>query len=147
MSCTDDTLLGSTCTFACDPRHDLVGAVRVTCLAGGRWSDEAPSCQRFEECPRPVPERGQRHNCSGLRLGAVCRFGCQPGGRYLLSGEAELRCVRREGASDGADSDGLVSWSGRQPRCIGSYPAEVAAPKNNEISVEKTPLVIELNDF
>ena len=37
--------IGSTATYRCDSGYSLEGDSQRTCLAGGRWSGQEPSCQ------------------------------------------------------------------------------------------------------
>lgn len=125
LYCNRENLLGSVCTFTCDPGYDMDGTTAKTVvnicqenLAGdgrGTWSDNPPTCSTKFYCPetQTAPENGEVTCSDGSFLGSVCEFSCNKG--YELKGASMITC--RDLQNNG---DAEVEWSDSTPVCVPS---------------------------
>ena len=119
---------GGTATYTCFTGYTLSVSSRRTCVSSGRWSGNAPTCQRgmFEitlcslyfmlfypltlsnslptvQCPvLPNPSNGGVISPSRA-VGSLATYTCNPG--YTLSGSSRRTCL----------TNGV--WSASQPTC------------------------------
>lgn len=47
-------LVGQNCQFGCNPGYSLEGLFQVSCLEGGQWSGNPPSCRRMSGMFSPL---------------------------------------------------------------------------------------------
>uniref|UniRef100_T1KJT9 Sushi domain-containing protein n=2 Tax=Tetranychus urticae TaxID=32264 RepID=T1KJT9_TETUR len=109
-------VIGSLCTYQCNPGYALTGSSQIQCTPDGQWSGSAPTCTpsvpsaRLASCP-PLypPANGSISGSCGpsVSVDDTCRFACQSS--FLLSGSSLLTC----------QSNG--QWSSPPPRCIDSF--------------------------
>ncbi len=115
------TTPGATATYTCSSGYALSGKSSVSCLAGGTWSDVAPTC--LLDCgPPPAPSSGTV-NVTSTTLGSTATYAC-PTGYTPLS--TSISC----------QADG--GWSGTAPTCtIVSCPV-LTDPDHGTVSVTTT---------
>ncbi|XP_064385048.1 sushi, von Willebrand factor type A, EGF and pentraxin domain-containing protein 1-like isoform X4 [Halichondria panicea] len=97
---------GGTATYTCSTGYTLSGFSTRTCVFSGRWSGNAPTCQRVQ-CPvLPTPTNGGVLSPSRA-VGSFAIYTCNPG--YILSGSSRRTCL----------TNGV--WSGSQPTCATGF--------------------------
>nr|XP_018667880.1 sushi, von Willebrand factor type A, EGF and pentraxin domain-containing protein 1-like isoform X2 [Ciona intestinalis] len=123
LRCDDEPFLhGTTCVFSCDePMFKLneVGSGLRTCLAGGVWDKQEPTCIPAV-CNALEPPPNGAYECTNDNLiNSVCRLRCEPG--YQVVGESSPRCK--------PDS----SWSSNDAYCELVTCASPVAPENGSM--------------
>lgn len=109
---TDNDMSPTVVYYLCEPGFHLLGPNKVSCMAGGVWSDPPPKCEKLSFCPElghvergRVEVRQSRTTHRGVHSnGTVVGFACNDG--YDIVGESVLEC-----RSDG-------TWSAPMPTCI-----------------------------
>ncbi|XP_026693188.2 sushi, von Willebrand factor type A, EGF and pentraxin domain-containing protein 1-like isoform X4 [Ciona intestinalis] len=121
LRCDDEPFLhGTTCVFSCDePLFKLneLGSGLRTCLAGGVWDKQEPTCIPAV-CNALEPPPNGAYECTNDNLiNSVCRLRCEPG--YQVVGESSPRC--------NPDS----RWSSNDAYCELVTCASPVAPENS----------------
>nr|XP_039253313.1 zonadhesin-like [Styela clava] len=87
--------IGATVRFRCRGGYIMEGFTSTSCLTGGKWSTEVPTCTKIEKQScilGRVPVNGERRPKfrSNFNLGDKVTFSCRR--NYKLSGNNELIC-------------------------------------------------------
>ncbi|KAJ8023180.1 P-selectin [Holothuria leucospilota] len=109
MSCSNNNMVYSTCTFSCPSGYDLQGPSTVTCETSGEWSSHFPICRRraVQQCRNVTPILPTIMSCSNNNMvHSSCTFSCPSG--YDLQGPSTVTC----------ETSG--EWSSHFPICRGS---------------------------
>jgi hypothetical protein len=96
------TTFGSTATYACDTGYVLTGSASRSCLDGGLWSGDAPTCP-VVDCYSPPGISWGTVSQTSTTYGSTATYSCSTG--WSLSGAITRTC----------DADGY--WSGTLPIC------------------------------
>ena len=95
---------GDSVSFQCNQGFQMIGSASITCMATGKWSGNAPTCDVISCDPPLVPRHGSLRSRS-TRYSSTVVFNCDDG--YVLDGPAVLQC------------EGTGYWNGTEPRCKG----------------------------
>nr|XP_039248480.1 sushi, von Willebrand factor type A, EGF and pentraxin domain-containing protein 1-like [Styela clava] len=115
--CSDDSVLGSVCTFSCDADRYLNGKGRKTCITEDSnpgsdviWNDPVPICQMItcKELESTSDLLTIKCTNSQLSLGTVCAFDCKEG--YSLVGKGVTQCAE-------PTSRDVGTWTNSLPTC------------------------------
>nr|XP_002125315.1 P-selectin [Ciona intestinalis] len=110
VTCTNDNLLGSVCTFSCRGGYFLSGSQRTTCGADNSWDNAPPTCIKITCRPPYTNPTNGRVGCSDRNNeGSICEFSCDVG--YAMIGAAVSTCI------DDADNDEFGIWNSPAPIC------------------------------
>ncbi len=96
------TTYGSTANYACDTGYALTGSASRSCLDGGLWSGDAPTCP-VVDCYSPPGISWGTVSQTGTTYGSTATYSCSTG--WSLSGAPTRTC----------GGDGY--WSGTLPIC------------------------------
>nr|XP_002125765.3 P-selectin [Ciona intestinalis] len=126
FTCTRSFLVGSVCSYICNPGFALIGQQQLTCGNDRKWSDPAPVCMRMScSPPHTDPMNGDVVCTDGNMIGSLCVFTCNPG--FMLQGPPTSTCV------DDNNGDISAVWDQPPPICQASTCPPVLSPPNNGV--------------
>nr|XP_037289007.1 sushi, von Willebrand factor type A, EGF and pentraxin domain-containing protein 1-like [Rhipicephalus microplus] len=86
-----DDATGETVRVSCDPRYQLQGVNRWTCLANGSWIVPGETTCLLAECPPPDPPVNGVVSGTDFNISSVVFYHCNPG--YTLDGLQQRTCL------------------------------------------------------
>ncbi|XP_071786151.1 uncharacterized protein [Asterias amurensis] len=108
---TNQVAAGSTCRYACEPGHVLVGSSEVTCGLDGEWDSLFPYCEAVtcDNSALPPPENGIKNGCphSEETYGTTCTLICNVG--FMPTQPTYVTCTD--------DGNGVGEWNGNTITC------------------------------
>ncbi|XP_060580368.1 sushi, von Willebrand factor type A, EGF and pentraxin domain-containing protein 1-like [Ruditapes philippinarum] len=120
------TTFGQTATYICRPGYILSGAASRQCTVDGTWTDSPPICTAIK-CVMPGnPGNGLVSVPSGVGVGSVATYSCNPG--YVISPASN---VERTCMMNG-------NWTASQPACIFVDCGSLSAPMFGDVLVDQT---------
>lgn len=123
MTCTNDNVYRSVCSFSCDRGYSRVGSPRLRCLRSGEWNTNMPFC-RFISCPpRGFVENGDVFCSDTNNVDSICVANCNEG--FEMIGESDSICL------------GNGRWSTTLPECTPILcPLRISFPRGSVTCTE-----------
>lgn len=118
ISCTNNSIYRSTCSYTCNEGYELSDESPRTCKADHSWSGNDVTCRRIK-CDELDPPKYGDVSCSRENdFHSDCTFHCNEG--YEMKGTRVRTC--------GEDHD----WSGDDTSCTGITCPELKTPRNGK---------------
>ncbi|XP_035827824.1 hyalin-like [Aplysia californica] len=91
VSCSNNNVLGSICTYSCNSGYQLTGPSSSECQDNQHWSYRTrPECIEIV-CPSPPSvDHGKFEPCDKTSTGSKCPLSCDSG--YVVEGNADVEC-------------------------------------------------------
>lgn len=112
------TTMGSTASYTCINGFQLAGARVRTCMSGGVWSDQEPTCKPVD-CGKVNPPANGHVAMTSTTVASVAYYSCNAG--YVLNGSRNRECL----------STG--QWASTEPTCQAISCSKPVAPQNGRV--------------
>ncbi|XP_019641732.1 PREDICTED: sushi, von Willebrand factor type A, EGF and pentraxin domain-containing protein 1-like [Branchiostoma belcheri] len=141
-ACAVSPVFGQECTYSCDVGYTLTGKDQsMTCLDGGRWQYDEPTCKLVTCSGLATPQRGtiSPQSCkSTADYNTVCSFNCDSG--YQVSGPSQKTCRHTGLWTDEGTSTTCIDATGPEfTSCPTSQILDAASGKINAIATWTLP--------